>query len=475
MTTDSFAFLTLLGLAFIGFHISNNSYWRKGILLGTSATFVGSFLPSLIHGLPLLLFACSIIAAIFLLNLWNNKAVLFICLGLLISSYLLVKGYVNIQLIEVHSLVTVGMSYILFRGIQVLADFYWGKLTSEDLNLCDLLLYLFSFLTFAAGPIQSYRDFRTQLETLEKPTLRNTDFQVVLSRATMGYCKIIVLAPFFLGIHTLNLEAVLSTWWGLSLTAIYFFMYLYLNFSGAMDIAVSLGSLFGFHLPENFNRPYLAVNFIDFWTRWHITVSETFKKYIFFPLVAVLMKTRVGRQNPLILGIFGYFVIFTLLGVWHGNTDTFLFHGILLGVGAATNRLWQMKSTFPGIKASLARISVTGVVRQAFSSAITLGYYILSLVPVWPSSMTLNDVFITFDGLKQVSLSFFLIVTTLFFIQLILRSWKQFNFGIANYLIYTNNKPFAHATLTAGVIVGVLIIKVLMVNTFSSMNFYQQF
>ena len=95
-------------------------------------------------------------------------------------------------------------------------------------------------------------------------------------------------------------------------------------------------------LPENFDRPFSASSVIDFWNRWHITLSNWLKTYVFNPLLVALMRRISSVALEPFLAVFCFFVTFFLIGLWHGRTSEFVFFGILQGGGMSINKLWQM-------------------------------------------------------------------------------------------------------------------------------------
>ena len=112
----------------------------------------------------------------------------------------------------------------------------------------------------------------------------------------------------------------------------YFYpLYLYFNFAGYCDIVIAAARLFGMKLPENFNRPWLARNPIEFWTRWHITLGTWIRDYLFMPMYKPVVERWPKRAQSL-AWIF-YFLAFVVAGVWHGTTLNFLFLRNLAGHG----------------------------------------------------------------------------------------------------------------------------------------------
>jgi D-alanyl-lipoteichoic acid acyltransferase DltB (MBOAT superfamily) len=122
-------------------------------------------------------------------------------------------------------------------------------------------------------------------------------------------------------------------------------IFLYANFSGYIDIVIALARLMRVSLPENFDRPFSASSFIDFWSRWHITLSTWLKTYVYNPLLVTLMRRFTSRSIEPVLGVFSFFVTFFLVGLWHGRSSEFVTFGILQGGGVAINKIWQLSLT----------------------------------------------------------------------------------------------------------------------------------
>jgi len=125
-------------------------------------------------------------------------------------------------------------------------------------------------------------------------------------------------------------------------SAVAYTFYLYYNFAGYMDIVIGIGWLLGQNLPENFDRPFSARNIFEFWSRWHMTLSEWFKTYLFNPLMRFLADRVTAPRWLPYLGIIAFFVTFFVMGVWHGSTGVFLIYGLVMGAGASLNKLWQV-------------------------------------------------------------------------------------------------------------------------------------
>jgi D-alanyl-lipoteichoic acid acyltransferase DltB (MBOAT superfamily) len=120
----------------------------------------------------------------------------------------------------------------------------------------------------------------------------------------------------------------------------YFFpAYVFLNFAGYCDIVIAGASLAGIRVPENFDRPYLARNMIDFWARWHRTLSFWIRDYVFTPLYMAIARRRSDWAPS--LAFVCYFVALFLAGIWHGSTWNFVVFGVLNGIGVSAAKLWE--------------------------------------------------------------------------------------------------------------------------------------
>jgi D-alanyl-lipoteichoic acid acyltransferase DltB (MBOAT superfamily) len=222
----------------------------------------------------------------------------------------------------------------------------------RPLNPWSYFNYTCGFLTLVSGPIQRYQDFlecEQRIAVQPDQTLVDRGFE----RLIIGFVKVLVVSAtanyVFLHIadHILNPQHEVLSW---SELCIYYFCaaiaytgYLYYNFAGYMDIVIGMGRLFNWDLPENFNKPFAARSFLEFWNRWHMTLSGWFKIYLFTPLMMFLTARFPSPATLPYLGVFGFFFTFFVVGIWHGTTPIFLLCGVLMGLGASINKLWQVR------------------------------------------------------------------------------------------------------------------------------------
>lgn len=243
---------------------------------------------------------------------------------------------------------TLGLSYILFRVIHLMEDAASDQLPAK-VSLASYLAYTLNFTSIVAGPIQRYQEFDESERHARRPSVIRAG--QAIERIIVGFFKASVLALIFSMIknHAVNHLLAAADWQNRMLAgalaiAVYPF-FLYCNFSGYIDIVIGMAQLIGIELPENFDRPFAADSFIDFWSRWHITLSTWLKTYVYNPLLLILMRRFPQDSLAPFWGVLSFFVTFFLVGAWHGQTSAFLFFGVLQGGGVAMNKLYEILLT----------------------------------------------------------------------------------------------------------------------------------
>lgn len=232
----------------------------------------------------------------------------------------------------VRVLAAIGYSYVALRIVEVLRAVVERRHPAPD--LAATVNYLLPFHMLAAGPIQSYDDFVRHAEDRFEPT--PSDVLRGVERIASGLFKKLVLAHLLQTMFLTNLE---SSGWYFLLEMQLMFVWLFLDFSAYSDIASGVGILIGVATPENFNRPLLARNLVDFWERWHISLSLFIRRNIFIPLQMFLMR-RDGGQSPLRAALVAVAVSFLLCGLWHGIGLGFLIWGAVQAGGLIVARVY---------------------------------------------------------------------------------------------------------------------------------------
>lgn len=211
-----------------------------------------------------------------------------------------------------------GISFYIFKLISYVADVYTKKTAPGD--FFHVLLYTVTFHQVAQGPITRYAEMA---EEMDHRSADAEDLAEGLWRFTVGLAKKTVLADHLGTLAETLLPLAGNTGFsvgGAYLGALCYMLQLYLDFSAYSDMALGLGRMIGFHYPENFNYPYIAISVRDFWRRWHISLSRFFRDYVYIPLGGNRVST--GR---LLLNLLA---VWALTGFWHGSSWNFILWGL---------------------------------------------------------------------------------------------------------------------------------------------------
>lgn len=214
----------------------------------------------------------------------------------------------------------IGISFYTFQIMSYIFDVYYGKAKAQH-KILHLALYIAVFPQLIAGPIVRYNTIEQEI-VARRETL--SDFSDGITRFVMGLSKKVLLADFLAGIAdsiftTAQYEQIfpLTAWIG----AVAYTLEIYYDFSGYSDMAIGLGRCFGFHFQENFNYPYTSRSITEFWKRWHISLTNWFREYVYIPLG--------GNRVPTYRHIFNLLVVWLLTGIWHGAEWTFIVWGLI--------------------------------------------------------------------------------------------------------------------------------------------------
>jgi alginate O-acetyltransferase complex protein AlgI len=361
--------------------------WRAAILLEASIVFLVILAGDLPRLLPLAAFLALGYLSIAIVARGRSGAAPFIALT--VFAYLWLKKYTFLphRLFLGVPYLTLGLSYVFFRVLHLIIEV--GDPASRPVvTPAGYLAYTLNFTTFISGPIQRYEAFARD-EYTDAPAELDAGIVVAqFERLIRGICKVNILALLLNIVHDDSLAELTrpgplsaKALAGLKLVTAYPF-FLYANFSGYIDIVIALARLMRLRLPENFDRPFTASSFIDFWNRWHITLSTWLKTYVYNPLLIALSRKFRAASLQAPFAVFGLFVTFFLIGVWHGRTSEFAFFGILQGGGVAVNLCWQL-----GLAASLGRKRykkiAAGRIYEALGRGLTFTWFALTLCWFW--------------------------------------------------------------------------------------------
>ena len=253
----------------------------------------------------------------------KNKKVIFVftlILNLLVLIFFKVIAYNDF--IGLHLIVPLGISYYTFQVLGYLIDIYKGKYAAEK-SLWNYLLFVLYIPYLFMGPINRYDKLKVEFNKSRKITKEN--FFNGLIRAFWGLFKVYVVAGH-INIIITTIAANTSVYYGAYvLCALFLYSFeLYCDFSGSIDIVLGFSKILNLELAENFNSPYLSENLKEFWHRWHISLSEWFRDYVYIPLG--------GSRCSKIRNKINVMITFILSGLWHGINYFFwgLFHGLIL-------------------------------------------------------------------------------------------------------------------------------------------------
>lgn len=451
--------------------------WRLAFILLANLVFAATYVKQPLAALPLVVFVVAGYGAVLLAAKGRVRHAVGFSTLVLVAVFVWLKRYPFIEAVSPlpFPYALVGLSYILFRLLHVLFEVGGGMMKAP--SFLRYLAYLFFFPAFLSGPIHRYEPFARDLDA---PAAMDADTAfATLRRFLTGFAKVAVVGAclnLVQGAVAGRLEAaVAGDAPGLLLAGMYaagaaiYLVFLYANFSGYTDMAVAVGRLFGVVLPENFNRPFTASNFQDFWSRWHITLSDWFKIYFFNPLLKALMSRFPSVALAPYLGVLALFIVFVVLGFWHGASWEYLLTGVLLGVGIAANKLYQVEITKRLGKKPYRALAARPVYAWA-SRGLTLAWVALSLTPFWISvegiEALVRDAGVLGFGLALVLMSL------AFAAPLLVLTWLERRIG-ASASSPLLRSPVLRAAALGGLIV-LLLFAVPMINT-SSDFVYQAF
>jgi alginate O-acetyltransferase complex protein AlgI len=225
----------------------------------------------------------------------------------------------------------IGISFFTFTQIAFLVDTYQGKVT--EYRFIPYVLFVTYFPHLIAGPVLHHKEMMPQFDESETYRISARNFSIGLSIFAFGLAKKVLLADN-LAPHAVFVfdktdhPSMLIAWGGI----LAYTFQLYFDFSGYSDMAIGLSRLFGIKLPLNFNSPYKSVNIIEFWRRWHMTLSRFLRDYLYVPLG--------GNRKGTIRRYLNLSVTMILGGLWHGAAWNYVIWGALHGVYLMINHAW---------------------------------------------------------------------------------------------------------------------------------------
>ena len=272
------------------------------------------------------------------INIVINLALLgfFKYAGMLVGTFDAVTG-LGLSIPEVA--LPIGISFFTFESMSYAIDVYRREALAMR-NIIDFAAYLSFFPHLVAGPIVRYEALQAQVlnrrETLEKFTEGTKRFLTGLFKKVLIADNLAILAE---RVQYLGTPSTLTAWMGI----LAFTFQIYFDFSGYSDMAIGLGKMFGFELPENFDHPYVSQSVSEFWRRWHMTLGGWFREYVYIPLG--------GNRKGRLCTVRNLAIVWVLTGMWHGASWNFAFWGAYYAVLIILEKLFLQKKVLDKIPA----------------------------------------------------------------------------------------------------------------------------
>ncbi|MBR4981434.1 MAG: MBOAT family protein [Lachnospiraceae bacterium] len=216
-------------------------------------------------------------------------------------------------------IIPLGISFFTFQAVSLLSDVYSGKITGK-VSFLEVYTYLTFFPTVTSGPIMRFGNFKKGLMGGNCPVPYSASMEKIvlgLGKKVLIADKLAILANYYFdGITAGKSFSCAGLWIG----SVAYTLQLYFDFSGYSDMAIGIGQLLGFEIGNNFNNPYQAKSISDFWKRWHISLSQWFRDYVYIPLG--------GNRCTVSRHILNLLVVWLLTGIWHGTGWSFIMWGM---------------------------------------------------------------------------------------------------------------------------------------------------
>lgn len=258
--------------------------------------------------------------------------------------------YTGVFFENIHILVPLGISFYTFKSLGYVIDVYRGKEKAER-NILKFALFISYFPAIIQGPIDRYKDLAHQLYEPHVFDYRRVTFGA--QRMLWGFIKKLVIAERVAVVvnEVFNNYAVKEYQGFVVFAGVFLYgIQIYADFSGGMDIVCGVSEIFGVTLTENFRRPFMARSVAEFWQRWHITLGAWFRNYLFYPLSLSKPFNTLGKKCRKVFGdkagkvippSLASFMVFLLIGIWHGVGWKYVVYGIYQALFVSTGTLFE--------------------------------------------------------------------------------------------------------------------------------------
>jgi alginate O-acetyltransferase complex protein AlgI len=280
-----------------------------------------------------------------------------------------------------------GISFFTFTQLGYLIDLRDG--VAEPQSLTSYALFVTFFPHLIAGPILHHKEIMPQFAEERQYGLNRADLSVGLTWFVMGLCKKVLIAdmiaPYADAVFAAPAQQSIATAW---IGAVTYVLQLYFDFSGYSDMAIGLARMFSIRFPFNFNSPYKAASVIEYWQRWHMTLTHYITLYLYSPIALNVRRRRLDAGKAIskkatrtlegFVALVAYPTVVTMLlaGIWHGAGLQFILFGLIHGVCITLEHAWNLfrpsngKSMHPlAHMAAVLRVSLTVVIADIFFRA----------------------------------------------------------------------------------------------------------
>jgi alginate O-acetyltransferase complex protein AlgI len=301
-----------------------------------------------------------------------------ICGNLLLLGYFKYAGFLvdtvnaatGLALARPNIVLPIGISFFTFTQIAFLVDAFRAE--AREYKPWHYLLFVSFFPHLVAGPIYHHKEIMPQFERDDIYRFEPSNLGIGLTWFALGLAKKVLLAdpvaqyatPVFAAAAAGTPLGFTESWIGV----LSFTLQLYYDFSGYSDMAVGLALMIGIRFPLNFNSPYKATSVIDFWKRWHMTLSRFLRDYLYIPLGGNRKGPRRRYVNLMVTMLLG--------GLWHGAAWNFVIWGALHGLGLVVNHAWRSRAVPRGLN-----------IPAPVAWALTFGFVVLAWVPFRADSL----------------------------------------------------------------------------------------
>lgn len=343
-----FIFLPIAVLGYFSLNHLNKVTWAKAWLIGCSLYFYSFWS---MKNLPLLLLSITINfliarglrkdtikiskSALFKIGLFFNIGLLCFFKYADFAIYN-INWLLELKINPMIAVLPLGISFWTLQQIAYLMDSYEGL--TEEKPFIDYAVFVSFFPQLISGPIVHYGQLMPQIENPENKKFKVDQFTLGIFLLCLGLVKKVLISEAFaswskFGFDQAETLDLLAAW----KTSLSYTFQLYYDFSGYTDMAIGIAHMFNIQLPQNFNSPFRSKTIIEFWSRWHMTLSQFIGTYIFTPIVRAMPK--IDFRNTMI----ATFVSMFIAGIWHGAGWTFTLYGIFHGLALVVNHIWKKK------------------------------------------------------------------------------------------------------------------------------------